>query len=162
MTAEIFKPLGMDSTTVFDDAQRLIKNRAYGYTKTKKGFEVSHSDFVMTGDGCVMTTLEDFVKWDAALRDGKLVKPETLKQAFTSGALDDGTAHDYGFGWMIGKHLKRTLLSHSGGWAGASTYIGRYVDDGVTVVVLSNLESMATGMLGNRIAREYFKDEKDE
>lgn len=157
LTEEVFKPLGMESTTVFDDARALIKNRAYGYSKSRKGLSYAHTDYVMTGDGCVMTSLEDFVKWDAGLREGKLVKAETLKQAFTSGTLDDGKEHGYGFGWGVDTHLKRRRLAHAGGWAGASTYIGRYVDDGVTIVVLSNLESFPIEPTATKIAREIFK-----
>lgn len=158
---EIFAPLGMEKTTVFDDARAVIKNRAYGYARTKNGLAYAHTDYVMTGDGCVMTSLEDWVRWEGELREPKLVKVETLARAFTSGKLDDGTEHGYGFGWSVGVQRGRRLLSHGGGWAGVSTYVGRWPDEGLTVVVLSNLESFGAEAVAGRIARVMLQDQPE-
>ncbi len=138
MKKEIFEPLGMKSAWVFDDATQVIKNRAYGYERRKKEWRYAHSDWIMTGDGTVMLSLEDFVLWDKALRDGKLVKAETLKLAWAPGKLDSGKEHTYGFGWNVTTKDGKLTVEHSGGWAGTSTYIVRYVDEGVTAVALSN------------------------
>jgi CubicO group peptidase (beta-lactamase class C family) len=153
MREEIFEPLGMKDSLIFEDAHRVIPNRAYGYARTKRAVTFAHHYLVMTGDGGVMTTLEDFAKWDAELRSPTRVKPETLRRAFVPGALDDGKTHGYGFGWSIGAHLKRPLVSHAGGWAGASTWVGRYPDDALTVVIFSNDERLGAEALGRKIAR---------
>jgi CubicO group peptidase (beta-lactamase class C family) len=156
LKAEIFDPLGMKGAAVFDDARKVIPRRAYGYGKRGKGWTVQHSDLATTGDGAILLSLEDFVLWDKALREGKLVKAETLKLAWTAGKLDDGKSHAYGFGWGVGRADDKLVIDHSGGWAGAATWIGRWVDEGLTVVVLSNIApGFEPAGVGRKIAKIY-------
>ena len=46
----------------------------------------------------------------------------------------------YGFGWFIEQQNGHRDIEHGGAWQGFETHISRYVDDGLTVVVLTNLE----------------------
>lgn len=148
---EIFEPLGMKRARVFDDATQVIPNRAYGYGKRRDGWSYQHSDLIMTGDGAVMLSLEDFAVWDPA----KLVKAETLKMAWTPGKLDNGKEHSYGFGWAVGKVDGKLVVEHSGGWAGFRTYIVRYGDDGLTVVVLANNQNLDAAAIGRAVANLF-------
>jgi CubicO group peptidase (beta-lactamase class C family) len=109
----------------------------------------------MTGDGGVMTSLEDMAGWDRGLATGKLVKPETLALAFTPGKLDNGKPHTYGFGWVVGGTKGHRVVGHEGGWVGYRTFIRRYLDDRLTVVVLANNESLDVGSLGDQVAKLY-------
>jgi hypothetical protein len=55
------------------------------------------------------------------------------------GRLDDGAEFDYGFGVTVERLSGgRTWCGHTGGWSGAAALAGRYVEAGVSVVVLSN------------------------
>lgn len=147
ITKEIFEPLGMKRARVFDDATQVIPNRAYGYGKRRGEWTYQHSDLIMTGDGAVMLSLEDFALWDPA----KLVKKETLELAWTAGKLDDGKEHRYGFGWAVGKGI----VEHAGGWVGFRTYIVRYRETGLTVVVLANSNELDAAKLGREVAELY-------
>ena len=158
---EIFTPLGMKDSGVFERPDQIFKNRAYGYRRTHLGWRTSHSDLPVVGDGAVMTTIEDWVRWEEALRSERLVKEETLNAAFTAGRLDDGTAHRYGYGWGVGDFGGRRTVQHSGGWFGASTYVVRFLDAGLTVVVLSNADKFPSARIGQRIARFYLSEEED-
>ena len=57
----------------------------------------------------------------------------------------------YGFGWEITKVGGRTWVSHSGEWAGTATYITRSLNDGLTVIVLSNLENFDSAGVGDQV-----------
>jgi CubicO group peptidase (beta-lactamase class C family) len=152
---EIFEPLGMSGTVVFDRATQVIPRRAYGYSRRGRELEWVHSDLPVTGDGSVWTCLEDLVKWDAELREPKLVSEESLDRAFTSGRLDDGAETGYGLGWGVGRDGAEPLAEHSGGWAGFLSHHARWLDSGLTVVVLTNNAdgTVAPRQLAQRIGR---------
>lgn len=138
---EIFDPAGMKQSVLLESPGQPIENRALGYARDKAGeIKPSREDTRTFGDGQVMTSASDLLKWDRALREGKLVKPAMLSRAFTSGTLADGKPCGYGFGWFIGGKSGSRVAEHGGKWAGTSTYISHHLDDGLTVIVLSNLE----------------------
>jgi hypothetical protein len=86
---------------------------------------------------------EKSARWDKALATedtAKLVKPETLRQAFMLCRLDNGETRNYGFGWVITRSRGGLLHGHGGRFAGFCSYIGRYINARLTVVVLSNDE----------------------
>ena len=76
---------------------------------------------------------------------------------WTPAVLNNGErniAH-YGFGWFIRSIHGRKLIEHGGGWQGFTAHIARYVDDGITVVVLSNLSSADSSKMAHAIAGLY-------
>lgn len=135
MKEEVFAPLGMSATLVLDDPETVVPHRATGYTASKlRGLLRNEQEFLILGAAGVRTSLDDFAKWDDAIRTGKLLKPETWKLAFTPGRLDDGKPHQYGCGWGIGPGF----VNHSGSWAGFRSFVMRFPAEELTVVVLSN------------------------
>lgn len=140
LESEVFDPAGMKQSVVLEAPGQPIGHRAEGYTRDKQGaIKPSREDTRTYGDGQVMTSALDLIKWDDALRRNIFVKPQTLARAFTSGTLSDGTPCGYGFGWFVSEKDGHTV-EHGGKWAGTSTYILRRLDSGITVIVLSNLE----------------------
>ena len=55
-----------------------------------------------------------------------------------AGRLADGRPLGYALGWGITEHLGHRVAWHDGDWIGASAYIARYLDDALTVILLSN------------------------
>ena len=153
----IFKPLGMNTTRIINEAD-IIPNRAAGYVLDKD--VVKNQNWVApmintTADGSLYFTVLDMAKWDAALYTNKLVKPETLAQMWTSTKLNSGKLEDYGFGWGFDEIRKHKIISHGGSWQGFTTYIARYVDDKLTIVVLTNFAGSNPGSLAKGIAGFY-------
>jgi hypothetical protein len=97
--------------------------------------------------------VKDLYRWDQALYTTKLVSQATLDLIFTpyvNATLFPGTA--YGYGWFIGRTGQgHRLIWHYGLIDGFRNYIGRAVDDGVTVIILSNLSTLDAISLGHRI-----------
>lgn len=152
----IFKPLGMNKTAD-RDPKYIIPNRATGY-EWQNGSLVGR-DYDLTdvfSAGAIVSTIEDLAKWDAALRGDTLLKKESKMQMWTPAILNDGKPYPYGFGFRLSDVRGHKLISHSGQTAGFGANISRYVDDDLTVIVLTNLGEIGMGtLLANGIAKIY-------
>ena len=78
---------------------------------------------------------------------------------WTVAPLRDGKNNSghYGFGWFIESENGHRLIEHGGAWQGFETHISRYVDDGLTVVVLTNLEGAKPGRIAAGVAKLYLQ-----
>ena len=165
----IFEPLEMDRSFVPayagtwppgpDDTLPQISNRAIGHARSDDGFEI-HDDHMLNSivvAGGVFSTVEDLLRWDQALYTDRLVDQAALEEAFTSGALNDGSTFGYGFGWGIGSHRGHRRISHGGAWVGFRTAIARYPDIRLTVIVLTNLTTRDPNRLADEIAVSFFE-----
>ena len=137
----IFGPLGMKSTRIINEAD-IIPNRAAGYVLKDgvlKNQEWVSPSVNTTADGSLYFTAEDIAKWDEALEAKKLLSPAGFEQMWTPVKLNNGSTAPYGFGWGIHKTKSgHRCLEHGGAWQGFVTYIARYPDDRLTVVVFCN------------------------
>jgi CubicO group peptidase (beta-lactamase class C family) len=139
----IFEPLGMASTRIINEAD-IVPHRAAGYRLL--GGKLKNQEWVSpvmnsTADGSLYTNLVDLARWDAALSGDKMLKRATLDEMWTPVTLNDGTTNpgNYGYGWVIERAAGRKVVQHGGAWQGFTTHISRYLDDKLTVVVLTNL-----------------------
>ena len=92
-----------------------------------------------TADGSLYVSLRDMIAWDAGLRTRKVLKPSTWDQVFTAVSLNSGRTYPYGFGWDVANVNAHRAHRHGGSWQGFKSYIARYPDDDLTVIVLANL-----------------------
>src|SRR5262249_40213796 len=154
---EVLAPLGMDGSFVHDRPGLAIPNRARGYNVNEQGeIEVSDLPIILVGHSHLFATALDLVRWERALRTGQLVGAETLARAFTPGRLDSGERHEYGFGWYDDSANGRPSVGHSGSWYGFRNYFCYFLRDELTVVVLSNNESLPAGQLVDQVAAAHF------
>lgn len=146
LSERIFKPLGMTSTRLISDRD-IIPNRASGYEIDRNGNlknqEWVSPTFNSTADGTLYFNVLDVARWDEALYGTKLLTQRSLDRMWTVVPLNDGKPNPagYGFGWLIGAQNGHKRIEHGGAWQGFTCRISRYPDDGLTVVVLTNLEA---------------------
>ncbi len=133
MKTNIFTPLGMDNTLVYDRSEPEVTNRAIGYNANGK---LDDYEIFTTGAGGLYSNIDDLFKWDQALNNDQLVSAETLNEAYQSTLLSSGDTSYYGFGW--GMDQEKKWVGHSGGLSGFRTYIRRYLDTGDAFVLLTN------------------------
>ena len=90
--------------------------------------------------GSLLSTVDDMAKWDAALSSGKSLKKSSLDQIWTPAVTNDGAdpSFNYGFGWFLDSYHGHRLVQHSGGTPGFSSLIYRFIDDKLTIIVLTN------------------------
>ena len=153
----IFEPAGMGSTrcchirrdgipfenfaraTVFEDGKYVAD-----VDSAEDGDVVAFDG--LNGDDYVYTNIFDMLRWDRALREGKVLTPEEQKLMYTPGKLvngedavyDEDEGLGYGFGWFVGRdeELGR-IVSHSGGMPGVATWLERFIDADRMLVILA-------------------------
>jgi CubicO group peptidase (beta-lactamase class C family) len=154
LKANIFDPLGMKHTVVYDASHPALHKLAQGYWEEKGQFERWDYPLLTAGDGGLFSTLDDLFLWDQALNTERLVPRAALERAFTSGTTNDGTPVDYGFGWFTNvvpylSAAERTQLlalggagqrhvAHGGSLVAYYSYIIRSLDTQRTIIVLTN------------------------
>jgi CubicO group peptidase (beta-lactamase class C family) len=152
----IFGPLGMTATRL-NDFKPIIANRASGYTLD--GDQLRNADAWSPtwpyAAGGLISSVVDMARWEKALADGTLLSEESREQMWRRAELSNGRQSDYALGWGIGEFRGRKLIGHSGGIAGFSTDISRFVDDQVTVIVLANSDRANAARLARGIAAFY-------
>ena len=135
--SRFFQPLGMTNTTVLNQ-WAIVRNLASGYTLSKgELIRIRRiSQVELPSHFGVFSTVGDLAKWEFALAAGKVLKQSSLEQMWTAVRLNDGTSYPYGFGWGVDEMRGHRLISHTGI---TGTQYARYPDDGLTVIVLTNL-----------------------
>jgi CubicO group peptidase (beta-lactamase class C family) len=155
----IFQPLGMTTTRIISEAD-IVPNRAAGYRLVKG--ELKNQEWVApslntTADGSLYFSILDLAKWDAALNTEKLLKASSLQQMWTPANFNNGQPNPdgYGFGWFIDSIRGHRIIEHEGEWQGFATQISRYVDDKLTIVVLTNVADATPDEIAHHVAGLY-------
>jgi CubicO group peptidase (beta-lactamase class C family) len=155
LSERVFKPAGMTTARVINEAD-IIPNRAAGY-RVVNG-EIKNQNWVSpsvntTADGSLYVSILDLIRWDLALTRRALFRPATYEAMWSPTVLSSGKRTSYGFGWSIKSVNGKRLLEHGGEWQGFRSCIARYVDDGVTVIVLANSSSANPQRIAHGVAR---------
>ncbi len=138
----IFTPLGMQSTrTTPRTTTEKIGRLAQGYVDNDS-LRDAPPWVALRPSGAFLSTVVDLAKWDKALESGNILAAATRRQMMTPVTLNDGRSYPYGFGWMMTTVAKHRLVHHPGGMPGFRSDIARFVDDGVTIIVLMNLDDV--------------------
>ncbi|WP_236886669.1 serine hydrolase domain-containing protein [Clostridium beijerinckii] len=128
----IFIPAKMNNSGFCDEEQ---KNVANNYIKGKKGFYMDTSIWFACGD--IVSTVGDYYLFDRAIQEGKLLKNEIVKEM--QKPQYDGKYVKYGYGLIIKKYFDCKSICHGGGIGnGYTSHFEKYIDDDITIVVLSN------------------------
>jgi D-alanyl-D-alanine carboxypeptidase len=139
LATRIFGPVGMAHASYDPKAGSL--GLAQGY----EAFAMSDPEPAereatgwMGGAGAIYASAQDLAKWDIALMDGKVVRPESFRKMTTPHVLADGHSTGYGCGLSVAQLDNETILQHSGeanGFLAINVMVPRTHD---AVVVLSN------------------------
>jgi CubicO group peptidase (beta-lactamase class C family) len=153
-TAEqIFGPLGMTSTHFHDDHTMLVPGRASAYSPLPEGgwrINVWNNDIV--GQGGLILTVNDLLKWDENFYTGTVGGPGFLKRQLQQGKLTNGTVLSYAFGLTVGEYRGLPLVEHGGSSGGYRTIISRFPTLHTSVVALCNVTDANTTMLSHQVA----------
>ena len=135
----IHKPAGMVNSDCYE-LDRVNTNLAVGYEKeyTDNGVEFRNNIFshVLRGgpQGGGYSTVEDLLKFDVALRSGKLVGQDYVKLLLS--AKPELKSPQYGYGFQI--DAEGRIAGHGGGFDGISSNLDMFLGSGYTGVVMSN------------------------
>ncbi|MFC4163470.1 serine hydrolase [Epilithonimonas zeae] len=170
-----FKPCHMISTQ-FGDSNDIVPNNAGAYStitnidgkwindgKLHNAF-ATFPVFFRTATG-IISTSEDLSKWLIALNDGKLLQNKnSVKELFTSVKLNDGhidgfnkLTNGYALGWPTVVREEHPAAAPVGGMRSA---LFVYLNDDLSIVVLTNLQGSNPEWFIDEIAGFYFPDMK--
>ncbi|MDX2043969.1 MAG: serine hydrolase, partial [Acidobacteriota bacterium] len=156
----IFDPLGMKQTLVLDNHKRIVPTRATGYAPNSKGgFQTEMSNFEQTGDGAVMTSVEDLLLWDQNFYEPKVGGKTFLDQMHAVGAFNDGKKLDYASGLFIEEYKGLRKVSHGGSWAGYRSELLRFPDQKFSVACLCNLGTVNPSAFAQQVADIYLANQ---
>lgn len=128
------------TTQRFELKTRILK-RAIGYEPNPANGQWNVLDYNvydgMMGEKDVCISTEDFIKWDEALHNHRLVSDASFAEAVTPYGIPNGEDYSFGRGWKI--YNDRPHISfHHGYYRGFRTYIQRNRGNCNTIVILSN------------------------
>ena len=158
----IFQPLGMSSTRFYDEPNAIVPNLAFGYSETREGLlqlDILRSDVV--GDLGVITTVEDFVRWDRNFDHNVLGAGggHLIETMLRPGSTNNGETLSYALGLEHGSYRGLRTVGHTGSAVGyVSAYI-RLPDQRFSVVVFSNLSTSRPSQRAREIVDLYLADE---
>lgn len=155
VSENVFRPAAMERIRV-DSVADIIPNRAQGYRITDQGVltnsPLADNSYKVPGGGFV-STAEDLARFAVALQTDKLLKRETVELMYAPQKTKDGKETSYGLGWGIAKRpTGERAVGHSGGQQRVSTFLHMLPDQGLAVVIMSNLEGARLGDLAVQIA----------
>ncbi len=138
VTDRLFKPLGMKNSSWRDDYQKLVPGRAQAYTRQGDGpWRLNMPIMNVVGNGGMLTTVGDWMKWNAMLDSRSLGGP-LVEALETQGVLNDGRKIRYALGLEVGNYKGVKEVVHSGGTAGYQTYLARFPEKKLSIGALCN------------------------
>jgi CubicO group peptidase (beta-lactamase class C family) len=152
LAQNIFKPLGMTSTAHHGNDQAIIADLANGYMPKDAADWEKPAYFDWTsksGNGSLYSTAADLLKFQPQ----KLLKPQTLAASYGF----DNKNRRVGMFWFhheVGGHRSVYVNGSSQGF---KAHMERFVDDGVTIIALSNVYIGAPTPMVNDISSLLFE-----
>jgi CubicO group peptidase (beta-lactamase class C family) len=151
----IFEPLEMTNTGFASP------NLARAYRSGADGrFELNEAVNRARGSSGLLSTVEDFSKWLAALSEGRVI-PKPLFQRMLAGTrLEDGTPVSYSYGLQVerdhGGVAGLTMIGHGGQTAAYRSTFSYFPEQRSGTVMLCNASNAPLG-LAEEIAAEWVK-----
>jgi len=153
MQEEVFKPLGMPTTTVGTGAG--IANSAVRYTAEWK--PIAFYDFDHRAASAVYTSAHELVRFGMFhlkdhLADQRPILKDATLDAMHHRETPGDTTSGYGLGWAIGYEQGIRVVSHTGGMPGVATSLKLYPEQNMAIVALANTSGAAPHRIAVDIA----------
>lgn len=165
---QLFEPLEMRNTLINDDITQIIKNRVtpynyrtkenlngyneYGIKLKEEGKYIQHPrNSPHYGGSGVITTIDDLLKWCANMK-GKSFGGQKFYDLMHKTIKFNHDRDNQAFGLYIGDFNGRKIVAWDGGDWGISSQLLRFPDEGIAIVVLSNIGSGEAFRKVNEIA----------
>lgn len=153
---EFFVPLGMTGTVAFERGRSEVPNRAYGYRRNDDGswrFADQSMTSSVLGDGGIYCSAENYARWADALLDGRVLRQDLHRLAWTRSTTNDGSPIGYGFGWYLEEVDGIPRVFHTGSTTGFNNSARLVPSHRVCVVFLSNRTGPEPAALAAEIER---------
>lgn len=136
LASNIFQPLGLDSTSYLQPA-----GSASPYSQGPSPGVIPDPSLFFAA-GALWSNVQDLATWDAALLNGKVIPPALFQVMVTpSGAPNypQGGPSQYAMGLAIATEVGHPVAWHNGETYSYTSVNGMFLDDGFSVIVLTNM-----------------------
>jgi CubicO group peptidase (beta-lactamase class C family) len=166
-----WKPAGLHKT-IYGNSDDVVSQKSPTYTYYQldrdKGERVQsktlrqvneHFPMSYRADAGVFSTATEMAHWLLALENGKLLKPESVKIMWTPVKLNNGKYdgfdppyNAYALGWPVAVRKEHPAVAPIGG---GRAFILNYPEDGLSVILFTNLTGCSPGEIAEKIAAIY-------
>jgi CubicO group peptidase (beta-lactamase class C family) len=165
MYEKLWKPAGMESTGYsrpgFDSDLVAVgyfrDDRVWG-KPTEKAWDDTAPYWHLAGNGGILSTTEDLYKWHTALKGDKILSPEAREKLYHPEIRpDEDRSSVYAYGWDVSVTDRNTrLVWHNGSNGILYADFHRYIDEDITIIMLSNRSHPDFNVLNREIAKIIF------
>lgn len=140
MQENVFSIAGMKNTAAYSTAvYEKIPTDVIGHDRVWRRSVVQNFQDGPLGDKGIYSTVQDLFLFDRALRDGRLLKAETLDSAYMGYSRPTKEIFNYGFGWRTFDPGNHKVVYHTGWWHGFRSLYIRDLKEDITIVLLTNM-----------------------
>jgi D-aminopeptidase len=155
----IFEPVGMYDTLLRRWDTDFIPNSATLHMLSPAGgYEKAYLGTALTGEGGVVSTIDDMLRWLAHMDQPRVGSAATWSAMKTPQVLANGASTGYGFGLMTGQYRGVEILHHGGSVMGGVTQMLKVPAAGLDVVVISNRWDGKSVQFANQILDSCLPD----
>ena len=136
---------GIPSASDRDRYQRVLLRLATPYAIDGRGRAsvAQYGAATLTPSDGLVTTVRDFAKFDVALRQGSVIRAETLNAAWSSPIGRGGQPLPHGMGWFVQTYNGETIVWQFGVSAGAgSSLMVTLPSKGLTLILMANSDRL--------------------
>ncbi len=149
LNEKIFIPLEMRNSGI-ERTHDIIPEKARGYELSKEmELQPANRNYMAyaLGSGDIYSSIEDLYKWDKGLENTALISDKSKELMFRENHQEE--LGPYGYGFRIHDYVraesnfeKGKLIRHGGSMQGYLANFHKYLDDELTVIVLSNVRPL--------------------
>ncbi|MES2652082.1 MAG: serine hydrolase domain-containing protein [Bacteroidota bacterium] len=150
LSNKIIQPLLLKNTYLGDKID-LTNNEVFSYTFMGNWNKLPSTDMsIPAGAGAVVATPSDLTIFITALLNGKIVSKQSVEQMIT---LTDG----YGFGLFPYQFKDKKGIGHNGGIDGFSSMLFYFIEDRLSIALISNGNTYENNKIVNSVLADYYK-----
>jgi D-aminopeptidase len=154
LAEHVFRPLGMDDTEGVPSDTRVTRDMVSNHVPDAGGgwrHAQCHTEEIR-GEGNLVSTVDDMLRWMAHLRGPKRVGSEAAwQQMLEPTVLADGTRSAYGLGLVRRPYRGLEVIEHAGGVAGGNSQMLTVPAHALDIALMSNGLPVAMRDLAPRI-----------
>ncbi|GAA4466700.1 hypothetical protein GCM10023189_49250 [Nibrella saemangeumensis] len=159
MAQNVFTPLGMKNTLFYDNHERVVKGRAYSFSKSSgpenEPYKKSVLSYANAGATSLFTTVTDLAKWITNFRTASVGSQPIMTQMLERGRLTKGDSLTYAFALIHGKYKGVAFYGHDGADAGFRSTLTYFPKEDYGIIILSNAGDFNPGKKAFEIADIY-------
>lgn len=149
----VFTPLSMNATFVYDGSANNLSTTAKGYKKENDSYSaLKSSEDISYGAGNIYSSIADMIKWGQNILAPKFGVDNYLHRIarpYNTLSNGDTIAYTYGFNTLNRKGVK--MVEHSGGNLGFRSQFMIFPDEDLLIILLLNTESINSRRLAFKL-----------